>query len=645
MKKPVLKMSALALSTMLLFACGDDALNNGATGGGGNGGGGNDNGGSGSVELVPQPTPAAYPKADNGDALLGNPAYQAISYGAWRTTVRESGDKVPSVADQIEDMKILSAMGIKVIRTYNTQNYIGTDGKSETENLLAAIKQLKDEDPNFEMYVMLGVWIDALNSWTDKAPNPTIDSPKNADEMAKAKELAAQYPEIIKVIAVGNEAMVAWAPYHVIPKIILNHVNDLQQWKKADPATADIWITTSENHAVWAGDDANGNYADQAGLKDLIKAVDYVSLHTYAFHDTYHHPEFKEKWKVPVSEQTLDKKAQIDKAMGRAYQQTQQQIKAAQIFVNGVDKTKPIHIGETGWSSLSTEGLGDAGTRAADEYKQKIFNDNMRKFADEFGASLFFFQAFDEPWKGEPKNPDHSEKHFGLIDIDCNVKYVAWEKAEALNSLGLTRDCPAGTFTQSYSGDLEALMDKVLPPQNAPVEVPPVEGEFRVLGATLYEGAQAYGWDNPPNAWAGVNTDTGVLTVATDPKTASVWGWGAGVGVPGKTQNLSASNKITFEIRGVNNADSQLATFGFYLGFQTAAGEGTNHWVRFNKGQYQLTEQWQTFTIDLTEFSNLSAGDLSKVNSPFTIADIYAESGGSAPTRSDIEVRKISWLQ
>lgn len=638
MKHQKLKMSALALSTMLLFACGDEALTN-------SGNGGNNGGNNGSVTLLPQPQPANFPKARNGDALLGNPAYQAISYGAWRTTVRESGDKVPTVAQQIEDMKILSAMGIKVIRTYNTQGFIGTDGKSSTANLLTAIAQLQQEDPTFEMYVMLGVWIDALDSWTDKVPNPTLDSPQNAAEIAKAKALAAQYPEIIKVIAVGNEAMVNWAPYHVIPRIILNHVNDLQSWKQQSDDTKAIWITTSENHAVWSGDDQNGNYGNQVDLKALIKAVDYISLHTYAFHDTFHHPEFKEAWKVPASQQALDKPAQIDKAMARAYQQTLQQIKAAQVYVNGVDKTKPLHIGETGWSSLSTEGLGDAGTRAADEYKQKRFHDDMRKLTDEFGASLFFFQAFDEPWKGDPNNPSHSEKHFGLINIGCGVKYVAWDKVQTLNSLGLTRDCPNNMFTRTYSGDLDALINAVLPPPNAPEEAPPVEGEFRVLGTDVYVGAQVYGWDNPPNAWAGVNTDTGVLTVATDPKLASVWGWGAGIGNTDKPQNLSASTKITFEIRGINAGESQLAQFGFYLGFQTLAGGESNHWVRFNQGQYQLTDQWVQHTIDLSEFSQFSSADLTKVSSPFTIADIYAQSGGSAPTRSDIEVRKISWLK
>ena len=51
-------------------------------------------------------------------------------------------------------MKILAAMKIKLIRTYNTQLF------GETINILEGIKSLKKEDPNFEMYVMLGAWIE-----------------------------------------------------------------------------------------------------------------------------------------------------------------------------------------------------------------------------------------------------------------------------------------------------------------------------------------------------------------------------------------------------------------------------------------------------------------------------------------------------
>ena len=61
-------------------------------------------------------------------------------------------------------MKILAAMGVKILRDYNVQ-------LQHAPNLLQAIKQLKDEDANFEMYVMLGAWIDCQYAWTETEPN------------------------------------------------------------------------------------------------------------------------------------------------------------------------------------------------------------------------------------------------------------------------------------------------------------------------------------------------------------------------------------------------------------------------------------------------------------------------------------------
>ena len=49
--------------------------------------------------------------------ILGNPDYLAISYGGYRT--QTSRDIQPTIAELKEDMKILSAMGVGIIRTYN----------------------------------------------------------------------------------------------------------------------------------------------------------------------------------------------------------------------------------------------------------------------------------------------------------------------------------------------------------------------------------------------------------------------------------------------------------------------------------------------------------------------------------------------
>ena len=86
-----LKAIVLCLSLSLLVACG--AADRGAH------------------EHLQSPTAAE---------ILGNPGYPAFSYGGYRG---KSRDLAPTHEQLTEDLKILSAMGIKVLRTYNTSQY------------------------------------------------------------------------------------------------------------------------------------------------------------------------------------------------------------------------------------------------------------------------------------------------------------------------------------------------------------------------------------------------------------------------------------------------------------------------------------------------------------------------------------------
>jgi exo-beta-1,3-glucanase (GH17 family) len=45
----------------------------------------------------------------------------------------------------------------------------------------------------------------------------------------------------------------------------------------------------------------------------------------------------------------------------------------------------------------------------------------MTAWAQEQGVPLFWFSAFDEPWKGSD-HPDEIEKHWGLYDVDRRPK-------------------------------------------------------------------------------------------------------------------------------------------------------------------------------------------------------------------------------
>ncbi|MGB1247082.1 MAG: glycosyl hydrolase family 17, partial [Flavobacteriaceae bacterium] len=133
--------------------------------------------------------------------LLGNPDYPAISYGGYRGKSRE---EQPNMAQLKEDIRIMHAMGIRFLRTYNLQF-------PHAANVVKAIDELKNANPEFEMYVMLGVWIDCAGAWTTAPDHTRENYEANSGEIDRAVALTAEYPDIIKVIAVGNEAMVHWA--------------------------------------------------------------------------------------------------------------------------------------------------------------------------------------------------------------------------------------------------------------------------------------------------------------------------------------------------------------------------------------------------------------------------------------------------
>ena len=377
--------------------------------------------------------------------FLGHPEYKAISYGGYRTLTREDQ---PSLSQIKEDLKILSALGIKVIRTYNLQ-------LDQAPNILKAIRALKSEDTGFEMYVMLGAWIDCQGAWIQSQPNHDIeDLENNTSEIAKAIALANQYPEIVKIIAVGNEAMVHWATsYFVKPAVILKWVSYLQTQKTKGNLPESLWITSSDNFASWGGGDASYHNED---LTALIKAVDYISIHTYPFHDTHHNSSFWVESQNNTSH--LQAKARIELAVQSAVDYAVSQYQGVESYLESLGVEKPIHIGETGWATVSSDLYGPLGTQAADQYKQALYYQKMDDWTKANGVSCFYFEAFDEPWK-DAAHPLGSENHFGLIDVEGTLKYALWESFDLGVFQGLTRD--GNPLKKSFNGEFEKMFNTV----------------------------------------------------------------------------------------------------------------------------------------------------------------------------------------
>ena len=377
--------------------------------------------------------------------ILGNSSYPAISYGGYRELTRD----IEPTKDQIkEDILILHAAGYRVIRTYDVH-------LSLAENVLKVIKDLKSLDDSFEMYVMLGAWITAANPNTENVIHDIEDKEFNSFEIEETARLARLYPDIVKIIAVGNEAMVHWASgYFVTPDIILRWVNYLQDLKKSGQLAKDLWITSSDNFAAWGGGDPVYHTKE---LISLINAVDYISMHTYSFHDSYYNPSF---WNY--SNKSITETAKAKELVLKAKNYSKSQFLSVRDYLESIGINKQVHIGETGWASNDNSFYGYEGTRAADEFKQYLYFNHMNDLCEELKISCFYFSAFDEPWK-DPSSINGSENHFGLFTVDGKAKYLMWDKVDKGLFKGLKRG--DSKIVKTYEGNKDILIETIKNPE------------------------------------------------------------------------------------------------------------------------------------------------------------------------------------
>ena len=379
--------------------------------------------------------------------FIGNPNYPAISYGGYRAKSREHQ---PTINEIIEDLLIMHAQGFRVFRTYDLHHPFA-------ENTLKAIREIKQADSDFEMYVMLGAWIQCKDAFTENPIHEEEDFEGNKFEITEAVRLAQDYPDIVKIIAVGNEAMVHWAwSYHVPPKFVLKWVKYLQELKANGDLNDDLWVTSSDNFASWGGGSDDYHNDD---LDELIRSVDFVSMHTYAFHDTHYNPSF---WNLDAIPENLDKQDTIKQAMKSAVDYELNQFDSVKKYVHEIDPLKEVHIGETGWSSVASDLYGYGGTEAADEYKLGLYFQMISDICYSMSLTCFYFSAFNEPWK-DSTNENGSENHFGLFTVEGKAKYPLWEQVDNGVFNNLTRG--GNPIEKTYNGNFEALLkDSNIPP-------------------------------------------------------------------------------------------------------------------------------------------------------------------------------------
>ena len=300
------------------------------------------------------------------DLLAGE--FMAVAYSGFRVGQhpdRGSGAANPSNKEILEDLKILVAHDFKLIRLYDSG-----------ENSLATLEQIRKHD--LPIKVLLGMWLEAEFSnhegcpWLDE-PIPdeelALNTLKNEAELRRGIELARQFDDIVVAVNVGNEALVEWNDHMVPLEKVIAYVRQVK-------TAIDQPVTVADNYEWWIKDGA-----------PLAAEVDFLGIHTY--------PAWEEK--------------SIDEALAYTIENMDR--------VHAALPNRPVAVLEAGWATVAIE-FGD---RANEENQVRYFGE-LLIWATATNTTVFFFEAFDEPWKGDPNVPLGAEKHWGLFNVDRTPK-------------------------------------------------------------------------------------------------------------------------------------------------------------------------------------------------------------------------------
>jgi exo-beta-1,3-glucanase (GH17 family) len=307
------------------------------------------------------------------DLLAG--MIKAVAYSGFRSGQHpDRGDGAVNPTDEeiLEDLEILTKdSNFRLIRLY--------DSRENSEAVLRIIRA-----NNMDLKVMLGIWLRAELSnhegcpWLDEPiPDSVLDMNKilNRRELERGIQLAREYEDIVVTVNVGNEALGSWTDHLIEMDTVIEYV------KKVKIAVSQP-VTVAENYFWWANEGS-----------ELAKEVDFIAVHTY-----------------PVWEER-----DIDEGLSFTIENIQ--------TVRDALPDSRIVIAEAGWATIATE----FGERASEE-KQMRYYEELFDLASEMNITTFWFEAFDEDWKGDPNDPMGAEKHWGLFTVNREPKLLMYDK-------------------------------------------------------------------------------------------------------------------------------------------------------------------------------------------------------------------------
>ena len=190
-----------------------------------------------------------------------------------------------------------------------------------------------------------------------------------ARQIADGIRLAREYEDVVVAVNVGNEVLIEWTAHPVPEEQVIRYVREVK-------AGVTQPVTVADNYVWWRDDGAA-----------LAREVDFITMHTYP----------------------LWERKDIDEGLSYTVANYED--------VRAAHPDRPIVIGEAGWASYTEGNLHVP--RGGDERKQQRYYEELTDWARENKVTVFFFEAFDEPWK-----ETGTEQHWGLFTADRKAKPV-----------------------------------------------------------------------------------------------------------------------------------------------------------------------------------------------------------------------------
>jgi exo-beta-1,3-glucanase (GH17 family) len=514
---------------------------------------------------------------------------------------------VVTPANVLQDLRLLQDGGFTLIRLFNSSDAMA-------KVVLETIKT-----NNLDIKVMLGVWIQSGNA-----------AAMNDAEIARAVALANNHKSIVLALSIGNETMVNWS-FNAVP------VTEMVKYINAVRSQVTQPVTTDDNWAFFAK--ASNNQDPKA----ILNVVDFVAMHTYPLADSIHDAN-KWNWQQSDKAANLRAEAMMDAAIGAA----KSDFNAVRTYMDSLGLTNtPIVIGETGWKAVASGGEN----YRAHPVNQKMYFDRLTAWMNSSATakpkSIFYFEAFDEPWK-------KADDKWGLFNVDRKARYVVqslypnsvWETG------GYTSADALYYIPTQSNGVVTANRYTIFSDNTTAGEVRPSESILWV------------GWDNPATAYAGSSstsfaTGDGPNSLEITPAPTS-WGWGLIAALQTTSDDLSqfaSTGKLNFSIKTSYPGKIEI---GFLTG-TTTAGSAYDVYLTVDPANntygYLNDGTWRNVSIPISAITPRGAMaygmtdatksklDLSKVTNPLVIADRYATTGkaNNLNDKTKIYIDNVYW--